>query len=934
MVYSTFFARTNRLGLCIAASLILAGLNLLGCTSAPPPEPVKEDDVWTLIDKGQSDKVRDYFRGKMDVNTTDSKGRTPLQRAVEANDAELTAFFIALGANVDTQDPIGRTALEIACQNEAYACIETLAKANANIFISSKSETAPLTVAIQKGEAMLQALLNEKTALQKNEQGQNALHIASSMGNITAVRRILDFSIPPNIRDSHGNTALDLAFQYADSFKHAQVAEKLIQSGYINSNEVFSYFSIAVRSSNPNIRFADGLSPLHYASRYGHSGIVQLLLERKADVNIKDGSGTTALHEAARSGFINIMQMLLDSGATINAQDAKGNTALHIVMPSMVRKDGISLLLNRGANTNLKDNHGDAPLHICIALDMGKDIASLLISQGADVNIRNAKGKTPLHIAVEMDRKDYISILLNKQADIFADDINGKTPFDVALALKNSSLTELITQDTVQKSDNKGNTLLHIATLSAAPARIIAHIIDQKNLVQSRNKAGDTALHFAVEQDEREIGELLITRGADIFAVNAKGESPLYIALKNPDKIRQWMLNSSTYDARDGLGNGILHYTAQWQMDSIIPILVQRGVSLEMKNATGETPLFFAVKNNAPQTIRSLLAAGSNIQSRDKLGNTALHAAVRWNAIACVPVLIQAGLDPNIQNLSGDTALHQAVRLGMGAIVTSLIQAKANLDLRNNQGNTPLFEAITSGVPASVELLLEAGSDPMARNLNGDTPLHIAVASNQKEICNLLLTRGSAIHAQNAAGKTPFQLAMAGSSDIVNTLLTKDRLSLSDDYGRSPLHIAILAGAPVGIIKTIMELGARLNIIDSQGKTPLRLAVEVEAWDTARYLIDSGSDIFIKASDGESPADLAITKGPTVIKVLLNSKNINNRDSMGNTLLHYAASKGNSEVITTLLELGAIKNIKNNDDETPYDTAKRWGRTNAMNLLK
>jgi hypothetical protein len=197
-----------------------------------------------------------------------------------------------------------------------------------------------------------------------------------------------------------------------------------------------------------------------------------------------------------------------------------------------------------------------------------------------------------------------------------------------------------------------------------------------------------------------------------------------------------------------------------------------------------------------------------------------------------------------------------------------------------------------------------------------------------------LLSRGAAIHAQNAKGKTPFQLAMSSSPEIVSVLLTKDRLALSDDFGRSPLHIAILSGASLPIIKTIADLGARLNMVDSQGKTPLRVAVDLEAWETARYLIDSGADLFNTASDGESAATIILSKGPSVIKQLLNTNNINKKDTMGNTVLHYAAIKGKEDTIKTLLDLGAIKNIKNNEDETPYDIAKRWGRTTLLNLLK
>lgn len=123
-------------------------------------------------------------------------------------------------------------------------------------------------------------------------------------------------------------------------------------------------------------------------------------------------------------------------------------------------------------------------------------------------------------------------------------------------------------------------------------------------------------------------------------------------------------------------------------------------------------------------------------------------------------------------------------------------------------------------------------------------------------------------------------------------------------------------------------------MVDAQGKTALRIAIDQEAWETAKFLIDIGADLFNIASDGESAASMIISRGPEIIKVLLNTKNINNKDPMGNTILHLAASKGNEATIKTLIELGALKSIKNNEDETPYDIAKRWGRTNIMNLLQ
>eukprot|EP00911_Craspedida_sp_UC1_P000288 UC1_evm1s219 len=60
------------------------------------------------------------------------------------------------------------------------------------------------------------------------------------------------------------------------------------------------------------------------------------------------------------------------------------------------------------------------------------------------------------------------------------------------------------------------------------------------------------------------------------------------------------------------------------------------------------------------------------------------------------------------------------------------------------------------------------------------------------------------------------------------------------------------------------------------------------------------------------------------VDILLSLPNIhvNVTNKMGDTPLHGAAWKGNAAVVAKLLEKGADRNIKNNEEETPYDLAK------------
>jgi ankyrin repeat protein len=905
-----------------------------GCGSAPPAEEIPpEDDIWALLEGGQSDKARPYFLGQVKVNAVDSRGRTPLHIAAEITDPNLAAFFISLGAQVDALDNERRTPLVISAEKEDPKVAKLLAAAGANIHAPMQSGSSPALTALSLNGNFLASILTPASVKSTDPAGRTILHLASLTGNIRGVDQILAAGGSVDARDGEGKNPLDIALSRPDSQNHMAVAERLILEGAYSENPIFPYFAPAARSSNYNLRSGDGLAPLHFAAREGYAGLISFLIEKKADVNIKNASGATPLHEAARSGNIRVMEMILAQGAEINAQDAKGNSVLHIGIPQAVHREAISLFLSHGANPNLRDVHGESPLHIAITLNRSADVLQTLLGGGADVSIRNIDGKTPLYLAVQENRISAVTPLLAYGSDIFAADNEGVTPFDRALKENSPILTSLITPETVQQSDSAGNTLLHAAIKNRGDIKIAGLILDQRALVNARNKEGDTGLHLAARLNEAETGELLIARGADIFATNSQGESPLYLAFVSPGGIRAWMINPLTMEARDGVGNSILHYAAQWKLDAHIPFLIQQGAKTEMANATGETPLFMAVKYDGASTVKVLLDAGALLSARDSLGNSVLHAAVRWNARNAAITLIDAGIDINCYTLSGNTPLHDAVGLGITDLEILLISRGANLEVRDAEGNTPFMEAVMAGYPASMERLADHGADPLTRNIRGDTPLHIAVAVERSDMVNLLLLWGASIHARNAREETPFQIALRFSPRIVSTLLTKDRINLPDDYGYSALHIAVQEKSSAATMKIILDQGGRLSAVDSSGRTPLRLAADENSWDLAKILADAGSDPFSVARDGKTPADIALSRGREGVQAVFSGKGIRAKDPSGNTILHYAARKGNTEIISLLLELGANKSVKNIAAESPADIARRWNRNENAALL-
>jgi ankyrin repeat protein len=927
------------------SGIIALCLALSGCNtppSSPDSEPTEvpiEDDFWSLVERGEIEKARELFKGKIDVHATGAGGRTPLHAAAEIGDSGLASFLITMGAEVDALDNEGRTPLSISTGKQDPGVAGVLAAAGADIHRPINGTSSAALVAVSGGGAFLSALLNPVTLDKTDASLRSILHLAALNGKVESVNTILGAGAKAALKDSGGKNALDLAFTRPDSSDHMEAAERLILAGSYSVNPIFPNFAPAVRTSNYNIRFADGSTPLHFAAREGYTGLISFLLKKKADTQVKNGSGTTPLHEAARSGKTEAMRMLIAAGAEVNVQDAKGNTPLHIAIPPENHQEAISLLLSNKADPNLRDVHGESPLHIALTLNRSPEIAQALLAGGSDVSMRNMDGKTPLYLAVEEDRINCIPILLAYGSDIFAADNEGITPFEKALLTNSPILPSLITTETVHQTDSGGNTILHLAIKNRADTKTIGLILDQKANVNARNNEGNNSLHLAVRLNQRESGELLISRGADIFAANAKNESPLYLAFISGGLIysqtdaRRWMINSQTLEARDGLGNSVLHYAAQWKLDSYIPFIIQQGANTEAANATGETPLFEAVKQNSSSTVQVLLGAGSSLNARDYLGNSALHAAVRWNAKNAAQALLDAGIDINAQALSGKTPLHDAVRLGIVDLETLLVYSGAELEIRDSEGNTPFMEAVLAGYPQSMERLADLGADPTTRNARGDTPIHIAVAMERSDLTTLLLRWGSSIHAKNSMDLTPFQTALVTSPRMVSTLLTKDRLNAADDSGSSPLHIAVLNTAPVTMVKTILDLGGRISSVDSEGRSPLRVAVDQNAWEHAKLLADAGADPFSVAGDEKTPADIALLKGSEGVAALFSGRGINARDASGNTILHYAARYGNRDIISELMELGANKAIKNIAQESPADIAWRWNHGDAAHIL-
>ena len=927
----------------IAAALILS----VACESAPSPvkaaAPTGQESLADLIAAGKTAEVRRRFTSSDAVNQKNAQGQSLLHIAALRNDAEMVRFLIDMKADTEVTDSAGLTPLAAAVKADCLDAARVLAEAGASIFAADAGGQSVYAIARAKGKDALTAIVSPKTVAEQDASGKTALHFAVEALDEEAVTIILAAGGSTSIADAEGQTPLAVAYKNPVPDASARIAAQLLLARAEPVRGTFAYFETAVIKHNLSMRFEEGKTPLHIAAGNGQTGYVNYLIAHKAAVNVKDVSSSTPLHEAVRGGYVDCTAILLGAGADPNMKDSSGNTPLHLVMPVATRSEIFGKLLAARADPNQKDNYGETPLHIAARLGMSEEIIRALVSAGADPNERNKKGVTPLSLAIERNQITQANLFVRLGADIHAEDIEESTALTKALKSGLEMTEAIIIDSNVQSRDSRGRTALHIAVMNHADPAIISFLISKKADVNARDKNGDTALHIAVRNNDRASGEILLAYGADVFTPNVSGESALKAALTRMGGRQDWVLNSNVIKSSDGAGNTPLHLAAEWQLTPVVSLIIDKGGDPNARNANGETPIFNAVKADSGITVKTLLAGSgdkkADVNARDFLGNTALHSCVRWAAMGAADTLLAYDAQSNAhklinaRNLAGKTALHEAARTGNLPFVRSLLAAGADINASDEAGKTALTDAIQANRMETVKYLLDRGASPVMQDMFGRNALHEAVESSTPEIIVMLRNAGANPMSRDSWGKTPLSLAFRKSGDTVMAVIGSN-MNLVDSDGNTPLHIAVTERASDDVLKALIAAHFPVNNRNRTGSTALLLAVKEGSESAARILLASGADPFAADNAEASAVTIALTEKQAFVPVLAEYA-ADRTDTIGDGLLHYAARMGSAETVKTLLNLPRVdRTARNIAGETAYDIAVRWQHTDIAALLK
>lgn len=915
---------------------------LSGCKTT---SAVKEEPIQQMIMDGRYDEAKDLFTTKTDINSQDENGDTAIHVCARINEPDLITFLVFKGADIEIANKEGDTPLLVAIKNDNIDAAKTLIALKANIFAKDEDGISALQTAIAKNEAWYDIMINEKTGQIRSVNGDTIVHYFVRTFDEKAIDYCIKKQLPLSVKNNNGETPVALCYQNVLDEVAVRIAAKLIQSGAECERGNFAYFEDAVKTHNTLLRFTDGQTPLHIATISGHTGVVNYLLNEKTSARLsdllqaQDIAGSTPLHEAVRYGQVNIARLLLSYGAKVDAIDAVGKSPFLLIIPAEKQYAMYNTLVNYNADVTQKDMYGDTVLHVCTMAGVKTDVLSYLVSHGAPINERNKKGVTPLNLAIEKNNLEHIVFYAQAGADINAEDMEGNTPLGRALESPTMSILQnMITPKNVLSKDSSGNTPLHIAILKDSPFAYVKFLVESGADVNARNKDGGSVLFLAVKKNKRDVGDLLLYKNADIFASDTDNNSPLRIALTEGGTVQDWLITSRTLNATDGSGNTPLHYACEWKLDDAVLSLIQKGANVNALNANGESALFAAVKADSPSTINILVENGivtdtrSNL-TRDHLGNTPLHYAVKWNSLEAAQSVILLGFDVNSQNLSGKTALSDCCRSNKRDMAVLLINNGANVNAADVTGRTVLIDAIQSGSEDLVKLLLENGANPQIQEMSGRNAYHEAALTANINIINLIRKAGGNPLSRDIYGDSPFSLVLRYDEKVLRAVLGTNK-NIVDSDGNTPIHIAVQHKVAQNQLSMLINMGYPISQRNGKGLTPLNMAIMNGQKNLALTLIERGADPFTATVNGDNALTNAFKNGNIEILDAICKYNARSSDYAGDTILHYAARIASETQVQHLLDLGLDRSAKNLSGETPANMASRWNRPAIAELLK
>ncbi|XP_068601711.1 ankyrin repeat and protein kinase domain-containing protein 1 [Brachionichthys hirsutus] len=382
-------------------------------------------------------------------------------------------------------------------------------------------------------------------------------------------------------------------------------------------------------------------------------------------------------------------------------------------------------------------------------------------------------------------------------------------------------------------------------------------------------------LHYTAASGNAESVERVLTLGAQVNCITAKGYTALMIAslYRFHDVVSLLLEHGAATTLGEEEQWTALHFAAQNGDDRTVRLLLDKGAVADAQEQAGWTPLHLACQNGHETVVRLLLSRLSEeaVEERDAQGRTPLHLASTYGHVNIAKLLLSQGADPNATDCSLSTALHLSAEEGHNRAVRQLLKNGVTVDSADSSGYTPLHLAALHGHTGICRQLLLNGANPNTRTLQGWAPMHLAALKGHGATVVQLESQGGCVNTRGSDGWTPLHLAcQQNEPNVVDKLLESnaDPNVCEDSDGWTPLHMACTS-VSVSSVVHLLSHHADVNAMNAGKATALHLAAQHGFVPLVKTLVLNGADRTLLDSSGSTALDVAQKCGKLEIVQLL-----------------------------------------------------------------
>jgi uncharacterized protein len=513
--------------------------------------------------------------------------RAPIADAAERRDAAAIRTLLKQGADVGAAQPDGTTALHWAALHGDTALASMLLVAGANVRATTRlGGYTPLHLASQTANAALITILLDGGADVKapTSTGATSLMLAARVGSVESVKLLLERGADANAKEkTYGETAL----MFAAAADRADVVALLTAHG-ADPNAASAFTDLkalavpepptAGQSARLPAEAPPAVAKPADAKTPKPPDVAGVTRPFRYNELIGAQGGLTPLHFAARQGSLASARALVDAGANVNASSPADRSTPLLVATINGQFDLAMYLVDRGANPNLASEAGATPLYAAVNVQWAPnaaypqprahlqqhtsylDLMRALLAHGADPNARvNRKiwysgynfdqsnvdevGATAFWRAAYAADVDAMRLLVESGADprvptmkaperrdpdspdAGAGDVSGRPPIPIG----GPNMTPLLAAAGPGYSKGFAGNSHHVAPAGMLAA--VTFLVEACHAdVNETDAEGNTAVHNAASRGDNEMIQYLVSKGANVNAVNRHGQTTVDVA--------------------------------------------------------------------------------------------------------------------------------------------------------------------------------------------------------------------------------------------------------------------------------------------------------------------------------------------------------------------------------------------------------------------